>query len=107
MKVSNTPVQLDAYIKQSHQQQKQNQGSNKVVPGAPNTVDKVELSSQAKQIQQAAETVGKTSEINEEKVQQVKMDIENGTYKVNGAKVAGAMLNETFENDLILQKVSK
>jgi hypothetical protein len=34
------------------------------------------------------------------------MEVEKGTYKVAGAQVATDMLNETIENNIILQKVN-
>jgi len=107
MKVSdqNTPIQLDAYIRQVQQHKHAEQP--KLPPtGASGGLDKVELSDQARQIQHAAQEANQGSDVREDKVAQIKMDIENGTYKVVGTKVASAMLNEAFENDVILQKVN-
>lgn len=107
MKVSdhNTTIQLGAYIKQAQQQ---NQLNHSKIQGQARVekADKVELSDQAKQIQQTARQMNNVSDVREDKVRQVKMDVENGTYKVVGAKVATAMLNETIENNVILQKIS-
>lgn len=107
MKVSdqNTPIQLDAYIRQA-QQQKQPDDSKAQTAARAGTADKVELSEQAKQIQQAARHVNNDSEVREDKVRQIKMEVEKGTYKVVGAQVATDMLNETIENNVILQKIS-
>jgi flagellar biosynthesis anti-sigma factor FlgM len=107
MKVTqnNSPIQMDAYhkqIQQQHQQQQDVQLSNAAAKG---TSDKVQLSSKAKEIQKAAIMQGRSEDIRDEKVRQVKMDIEKGTYKVNAAKVATDMLQEAFENNKVLKKI--
>jgi negative regulator of flagellin synthesis FlgM len=109
MKVdSNNPsVELNAYLKQVRQQQ-----SKSEEPAAPSTSapkqsgDKVVLSDQAKQLQQAAQTAKNTPDVDMKKVQQVKMEVDKGTYQVVGQQVATGMMRESFENDLILQKVN-
>lgn len=107
MRVSdqNTPIQLDAYIRQSQQKKQPDEAK---APGAQRmgTSDKVELSEQAKQVQQATQSVNNDTEVREDKVRQIKMDVEKGTYKVSGAQVATDMLHETIENNVILQKIS-
>ena len=45
-------------------------------------------------------------DVRTEKVEQTKLEVDKGTYKVVGAQVATDMLRETFENNLILQKVN-
>jgi flagellar biosynthesis anti-sigma factor FlgM len=107
MKVSdqNSPIQLNAYIRQA-QQQKQPNDSKAITAGRSTTTDQVELSDQAKKIQQAVQQVQDGSDIRQDKVQQIKMEVDKGTYKVVGAQVATDMLNETIENNIILQKVN-
>jgi flagellar biosynthesis anti-sigma factor FlgM len=107
MKVTdqNAPIQLDAYIRQA-QQKRQPDETKAPVLQKPVAGDKVELSDQAKQIQQATQSVNNESEVREDKVRQIQMEVEKGTYKVSGAQVATDMLNETIENNVILQKIS-
>jgi negative regulator of flagellin synthesis FlgM len=107
MKVSdqNSPIQLAAYIRQA-QQIKQPDEAKASAAQRLGTSDKVELSDQAKQIQQATQSANKGSEVREDKVRKIKMEVEMGTYKVSGAQVATEMLNETIENNVILQKIS-
>lgn len=108
MKVSDqsTPIQLDAYIRQT-QQQKQKPDDLKASRAAPHGgADKVQLSDQARQIQQAAQDVNKISDVREDKVRETKMEVERGTYKVVGERVANDMLKESFENDIILHKIN-
>ncbi len=106
MKVTqnNSPIQMDAYLKQIQmQRQQQNvQQSNSAQKG---TMDTVQLSEQAKEIQQTAFSLGQTEDVRAEKVRQVKLDIEKGTYHVNPAKVATEMLREAFENDKALKSI--
>ncbi|MGD9366634.1 MAG: flagellar biosynthesis anti-sigma factor FlgM [Desulfobacteraceae bacterium] len=104
MKVAdqNTPIQLDAYIRQARQQQIKPD----VSPGRSGAVDKVQLSDQAKQIQKAAQEANKVSDVREDKVRETKMEVEKGTYKVVGEQVANDMLKESFENDIILHKIN-
>jgi negative regulator of flagellin synthesis FlgM len=107
MKVTqnNSPIQMDAYLKQIQQQRLQQQDVQQSSTTAKGTADKVQLSRQAKEIQQSAHALGQTEDVRDEKVRQVKMDIEKGTYKVNAAKVATEMLREAFENNKVLKKI--
>lgn len=104
MKVSdrNTPIQMDAYIRQARQQQRKPDTSPELQGGA----DKVQLSDQAKQMQQAVQEANQASEVREDKVREIKMAVEKGTYKVEGHQVATHMLKEAFENDIILRKIN-
>ena len=107
MKIDGTqkPVQMDAYLKQVGDQQ-QKADSQQVKAGQTTQYDKVDLSDRAREIQQASQTLKQMPDVREDKVQQVKMDVEKGTYKVVGSQVATDMLRESFENDLVLQKVN-
>ena len=103
----NAPTQMNAYLKQVRQQQQNSVYQRQTNGGqATGTSDKVQLSDRAREIQQAASTLKAMPDIREEKVQQVKMDIDKGTYQVSGRKAAQGMLRESFENDLILSKIN-
>lgn len=102
---NNTPIQLDAYLKQMQQQRQQQAEVQQSGMSGTGTTDKVELSVQARRIQQTAQALGSTTDVRDEKVRQVKMDIEEGTYQVNGGQVATDMLKEAFENNRVLQKI--
>jgi negative regulator of flagellin synthesis FlgM len=107
MKVSdqNQPIQLNAYIRQAQQQQQTND-SKAIAGGRSTATDQVQISDQARSLQQAVQHVQDGSDIRQDKVQEIKMEVEKGTYKVAGAQVATDMLNETIENNIILQKVN-
>ena len=101
---SNSPIQLDAYVKQA-QQQRQMKGSGLEQGGRPGPNDKVQLSAEARTVMQAARQAGEQSDVREDKVKQVKMEIEKGTYQVVGNRIATNMLKEGLENDLLLSKI--
>jgi flagellar biosynthesis anti-sigma factor FlgM len=106
---SNNPgIELRSNIKQiPQQQQKSNESTAPANARQTPGVDKVNLSDRARKALQASQSLRGVSDVSEAKVAQVKMDVNNGTYKVVGAKVATRMLRESIENNLILQKVSK
>ena len=106
MENSNSPIQLDAYIKQAQQRSRPLANNRSGIGASQSPTDKVNLSDEAKTIQQAFQASGNASDVREDKVQQAKMEIENGTYRVVGAQVATDMLKESFENDLLLQKIN-
>jgi flagellar biosynthesis anti-sigma factor FlgM len=108
MKVNsqNPSVELNAYLKQVRQQQSKGNEPAPQTMAKPESGDKVVLSDQARQMQQAAQTAKNEPDVDMKKVQQVKMEVEKGTYKVVGAQVATDMMRESLENNLILQKVN-
>ncbi len=109
MKVTenNNPLQLDAYTRQLQQNGQRAQSVRQEQGGVSAPSDKVNLSSAAVELQRVAQQVdGDTGVVNDETVQKVKMEVDKGTYKVVGAQVATDMLKESFENDLILQKIN-
>jgi len=54
--------------------------------------------------QPTAQSMQNTSDVRTDKVEKIKMEVDKGTYKVVGAKVATDMLRESLENNLVLQK---
>lgn len=107
MKVSqnNSPIQMDAYLKQIQQKRAQQQEIESADATRKGVGDKVQLSSRAKEMQQTVNGLAQTEEMRNEKVQQVKMDIDQGTYKVNSGQVATDMLKEAFENNRVLKRI--
>ena len=58
--------------------------------------EKVALSARARDIQQIKNAVASLPEIREEKVQELKSQIENGTYNISGTKIAEKMVGESL-----------
>ena len=106
MKVNgeNPPIQLSVYQNQVQATRKQRNATPANVARSARD-DKVQLSAQAKEVQEASRTLAKLPEIREDKVQEVKSAVEKGTYKVVGHKVAVDMLKETFENNVLLNQI--
>ena len=58
--------------------------------------EKVDLSTMAIEIQQAKVEVSKLPEVREEKVQEIKAQVEEGTYNVSGEQIANKMVGESI-----------
>lgn len=105
---TNGGVELNAYIKQVQQQQrKPNDQAAQSSASLNDTADKVNLSDRAKEIQQAARIAKEIPVVREAKVEQIRLEVDKGTYKVISAQVALGLLKESFENNMVLQRVNK
>jgi negative regulator of flagellin synthesis FlgM len=62
--------------------------------------DRVELSPRAKELQAARETLAKMDAVDHEKVARIKAQIAAGTYKVDAAKIASKMIEESLLGDI-------
>ncbi len=60
------------------------------------TEEKVDLSTQAKDIQLAKNALSQLPDVREQKVQEIKSQVENGKYNVSGEKIAGKMVGESI-----------
>ena len=71
--------------------------------GSPKAVkeDKVVLSPKAKEVQEATKIIKELPDIQEEKVAQLKEQIDQGTYRVDGKKIAFKMLKESILDELL------
>ena len=58
--------------------------------------EKVDLSTKAKDIQQAKNALTQLPDVREEKVQEVKTQLEKGTYNIDAGKIADKMVNESI-----------
>ena len=58
--------------------------------------EKVDLSTTARDIQQAKNALSKLPDVREEKVQEIKSQVEKGVYNVSGEKIAGKMVGESI-----------
>jgi len=63
--------------------------------------DKVVLSSKAKEIQEAKKILDSTPDVREKKITQLKKQIENGTYEIDGKKIAVKMIKESLLNEVL------
>ena len=99
-----TTIQLDSYVQKINQihrketTEKHNEGQ---LPGG----DRVNLSSHAKEAQQAFKTLKAMPEIRQDKVSDVKTQMETGSYQVDSEKTSEELLRETFENNSVMSKL--
>ena len=62
--------------------------------------DTVALSNAAKNIQEAQKQLEAVPDVREDKVAELKEQIENGTYEIDAEKIADKMLKDSLLNDL-------
>jgi negative regulator of flagellin synthesis FlgM len=58
--------------------------------------EKVDLSTKAKDIQQAQNALSSVPDVREQKVAEIKSQVQQGTYNVSGEKIAGKMVGESI-----------
>ncbi len=63
--------------------------------------DKVILSAKAQELRDMTKVLDKVPDIREEKVAEIKSSIENGTYTIDGKKIAFKMIEESLVNELL------
>ncbi len=61
--------------------------------------DKVEISSQALDLQEMKTKAMSYPDVRNDKVEQVKTRIENGTYEISSGKIAERLIEETLEGN--------
>ena len=66
----------------------------------PAAQDRVELSSQAREIQSARKAIDRMPEVDAAKVSEIKARLQNGTYTVDGRHAAARMLEESLLKDI-------
>lgn len=92
-------VNIEAYVNQVQEKDKVDATSEQPEKQQAKA-DTVELSDAGKRVQEAHKQLESVPDIREEKVAQLKEQVENGTYEVDAEKVADKMLRESLLNDL-------
>ena len=97
MKISSerSPINLEAYIK-SAQENEGLKSSRRQEQREVTQAESVKLSHKAKDLQKAREVMEATPEIRENKVGQLKREIETGTYSVKRDEIATKMVRESL-----------
>lgn len=67
--------------------------------------DRVELSGQAKEAQQAMAALKEMPEIRTDLVDEIQTEVDKGSYKVDAEKTAGHMLDEAFMNAQVMKRI--
>ncbi|MBW2663531.1 MAG: flagellar biosynthesis anti-sigma factor FlgM [Deltaproteobacteria bacterium] len=102
MKITETGNSLTELI--SHykiNEKKVNSEPEKQVSDSVVQEEKVSLSSAARDIQQAKKAIEKLPDVREEKVRELRDQIETGSYDVSGEKIAEKMINESTLDVLV------
>ena len=94
----NQGVQIDAYVNQVHDKNKVDSSENNSNKAAAKT-DTVVISDAAKRIQEVRSQLDAVPDVDEEKVAQLKKEIEDGTYEINADEIAGKMIREGLINE--------
>jgi len=91
-------IQIDAYVNQVHDKNKVDPSNNKPDKTAAKT-DTVVISDAAKRIQEIRNQLDEIPDVREDKVAQLRNQIENGTYQINADKIAEKIIQEGLIND--------
>jgi negative regulator of flagellin synthesis FlgM len=94
----NQGVHIDAYVNQVHDKDKVNPSEKNSDKSAAKT-DTVVISDAAKRIQEVRTQLDEIPDVREDKVAQLKNEIENGSYRIDAEKIAGKMIREGLIND--------
>lgn len=102
MEISNNknhPINIDAYVNQVNNKTNSRSVSEQSAKPAVRT-DTVEISDTAKKIQEAKSQLENIPDIREEKVANIKSQIESGKYEINPDKIASSMIRDALLNEL-------
>jgi len=86
-------IQVDAYVNQVHDKKQADQATDQAKESATKT-DTVVISDAAKRIQEARAQLDKLPDVREDKVAELRSQIQNGTYQADAEKTAGKLLKE-------------
>jgi negative regulator of flagellin synthesis FlgM len=93
------PLHINLYVNQV-QQQRQTADATGSKPAALEKEDNVELSQTARELRRSQAALAELPDVRQEKVAQLKHQIESGTYRIEPEKIAEKMLDESLLNDL-------
>ena len=94
----NQGVQIDAYVNQVHDINKAESSEENTSKAAAKT-DTVVISDAAKRIQEARSQLDAVPDVDENKVAQLKKEIEEGTYRRSADEIAAKMIRDGLIND--------
>jgi negative regulator of flagellin synthesis FlgM len=102
----NPNLSVNAYL-QTAGSRSSDAGQQQKTEAAPTgyQADRVELSGQAKEAQQAMAALKEMPEIRTDLVDEIKTEMDHGTYTVDAEKTAGHMLDEAFMNAQVVKRI--
>ena len=92
-------INIDAYVNNINDKQKAENTSDKAETNVAKT-DTVNISDAAKEIQEVRKELDNVPDVRADKVEQLKNQIENGTYEIKSEEIAEKMLRDSLLNDL-------
>ena len=102
----NSNISVNAYLQTAGNRPSEGQQEQKAEASSTGyQADRVELSGRAKEAQQAMAALQEMPDIRTDLVNDIKTDVDNGTYKVDGEKTAGHMLDEAFMNAQVMKRI--
>ena len=93
----NAGIQVDTYVNQVHDKNNGESAAEKADNTAAKT-DTVVISDAAKRIQDARAQLDEIPDVREDKVADLRKQIQNGTYEINAEKTAEKLLKEQLGN---------
>ncbi|MBW1700768.1 MAG: flagellar biosynthesis anti-sigma factor FlgM [Deltaproteobacteria bacterium] len=94
----NNSVNLDTYVKNVKDKRKIDV-STKQASKDVFEEDKVVLSPKAREIREAKKVLSSVPDVREDEVARIKKEIEDGTYRIEGKKLATKMIRESLLKD--------
>ncbi len=94
------PIKIDAYINNVKQTNAVNGSSTRSSKSVLKD-DKVDLSPSARDVINARAHLDSIPDVREEKVEEIKNQINNGTYGIDGKKIASNMIKESLIDEII------
>jgi negative regulator of flagellin synthesis FlgM len=67
--------------------------------------DTVSFTEKGRELKTAAQHVRQVPDIREDRVMRLKRQLEEGSYRVQGDRIAGSLIDETLENNDILNHI--
>ena len=92
-------INIDAYVNNINDKLKAENTSEKAEKNVAKT-DTVNISDAAKEIQEVRKELDNIPDVRADKVEQLKNQIENGTYEIKSEEIAEKMLKDSLLNDL-------
>lgn len=97
---SNVHINFDAYAQKTKDAAGTQEQPTAVSSGnAP--VDKVVLSPMAREIQEARQQLDEVPDVDESKVERIRLQVDTGVYKIDGNQIAERMMRDMARNNVL------
>jgi len=93
-------IKIDAYLNNVKNKNKAD-GSSSSSPDTIQNEDTVKLSQNVRDVKEAREQLDSIPDVREEKVAEIKEQLEKGTYNVDGKKIALNMIKESLIDEIV------